>query len=60
MSAINNWWGTINKDEIAETIYDFHDNDELGEADFEPFLCASYPDGQSSPCLSTITPQPLP
>lgn len=34
----NNWWGTKLGNEIAENIYDFNDDFNLGEVEFEPYL----------------------
>ncbi len=36
----NNWWGTVEPQEIEPTIFDKHDDDELGEAKFAPQLPA--------------------
>lgn len=38
-----NWWGTINKSEIKNKIYDYYDDSTRGKVDFIPFLCEPYP-----------------
>jgi len=35
--AEGNWWGTNNEDSIATIIWDFYDDENLGEVDFKPF-----------------------
>ena len=38
LDASNNWWGTQNPDEIAETIWDNTDQSSLAVVDFDPWL----------------------
>jgi hypothetical protein len=38
VDARNNWWGTINKDRIEETVYDKMDDEEVARVIYEPFL----------------------
>ncbi len=38
INAENNWWGTQNPDEIAETIWDHNDDSNLALVDFDPWL----------------------
>lgn len=50
IKAEKNWWGTTNKKEIKEKIYDFFDDHSLGKVDFNPYLCSPYPELKLSPC----------
>ena len=50
LSAENNYWGTKNETLIQEKIYDCNDNPSYGCVDYDPWLCASYPEGTTSPC----------
>jgi hypothetical protein len=38
IEAGNNWWGTINKEKIEETVYDKMDDEEVGRINYEPVL----------------------
>ncbi len=38
VEAGNNWWGTINKDKIEETVFDKLDDEEVGRVKYEPIL----------------------
>ena len=38
IDAGNNWWGTINKKKIEETVYDKMDDEEVGRIIYEPIL----------------------
>ena len=38
IEAGNNWWGTINKEKIEETIYDKMDDEEVARIIYEPIL----------------------
>ena len=38
IDAGNNWWGTINKEKIEETVYDKMDDEEVGRIIYEPVL----------------------
>ena len=38
IAARNNWFGTINREKIAEMIFDGDDDSDLGRVEFEPFL----------------------
>lgn len=40
IDAANNWWGTINKEKIEDTVYDRMDDDEVARIIYEPFLRA--------------------
>lgn len=42
VDAINNYWGTTDKTEIANKIYDFYDDFNLYKVIYEPFLSAPY------------------
>jgi hypothetical protein len=35
---MRNWWGTINKEKIEETVYDKMDDEEVGRIIYEPIL----------------------
>lgn len=34
----NNWWGLINHKDIADTIYDYYDDNSTGIVDFDPWI----------------------
>ncbi len=38
IDAKNNWWGTVNRDEIVGRIYDFYDDGVTVRVKFEPYL----------------------
>ncbi|MEK7778403.1 MAG: right-handed parallel beta-helix repeat-containing protein, partial [Chloroflexota bacterium] len=38
LNAKDNWWGTVNQEEIRTRIYDFFDNATLGVVEYSPFL----------------------
>jgi hypothetical protein len=38
LNVPNNWWGTVNKEKIEETVYDGMDDEEVGRIIYEPFL----------------------
>lgn len=50
ISVVNNYWGTTNKTEIEEEIFDYYDYDKYGIVDFEPFLTSMWIDPSGSNC----------
>lgn len=42
ITAENNWWGTTNKTEIEQSIFDFFDESTRGIVDFEPYLFSPF------------------
>ena len=38
LDATDNWWGTSDPSEIAESVYDYADNSEMAAVDFSSFL----------------------
>jgi len=59
ISIPNNWWGTTDKQDIAQKIYDNKNDFNLGIVTFEPFLTAPNPEAPAIP-TSTSTPTPPP
>jgi len=51
--ATNNWWGTIDENEIQESIYDYYDDWELGEVNYTPWLIEPDPNVPTSSTTST-------
>ncbi|MCP4490048.1 MAG: right-handed parallel beta-helix repeat-containing protein, partial [Gammaproteobacteria bacterium] len=49
LDAKNNWWGTADPEKISESIYDYHNNNDMAVVDFSSFLDAK--DG--SPVVSS-------
>jgi outer membrane protein assembly factor BamB/DNA-binding MarR family transcriptional regulator len=45
--APNNWWGTTERDQINQTIYDYYDDFSFGEVIFDPFLTSPVYEGGS-------------
>ena len=54
--ATNNWWGTVDTATIAQRIYDYNDNFNLGRIDYTPFLIA--PNPTAPPILHTLAVNP--
>ncbi len=38
LNVANNWWGTVNRAKIEETVYDKMEDEEVGRIIYEPFL----------------------
>ncbi len=38
VSAVNNWWGTVNENEIEEKILDYYDDNQMGIVFYKPYL----------------------
>ena len=53
----NNWWGTTNESAIAQSIYDFKNDFNLGTVTFVPFLTTP---NAEAPSIYTPTPTPTP
>jgi parallel beta-helix repeat protein len=56
--ASNNWWGTDNSTEIAQTVYDGKDDSALGTVVYEPFLAAA--NSYAPTEISAANPAPTP
>jgi hypothetical protein len=48
-NALNNFWGKTARDDIAQRIYDWDDNDTKGKVFFEPFLTSQDPAVPAAP-----------
>lgn len=55
-----NWWGTTDQQAIAQTIYDYHNNYNLGNVSFTPFLTAAVATAPSTELNPNPTPTPTP
>ncbi len=53
VSAENNWWGTVNENEIGLMIYDYYDSQAYGIVDYEPYLYGPF-DGKWLPIVSNL------
>ena len=57
INATNNYWGTIDENEINQILYDYYDDTEKGEIEYYPYLtefntdAPAIPDGLISPYL---------
>lgn len=55
VNVTNNWWGTTDESRIADSIYDFYKDFNLGKVNFVPFL--TEPNPQATP--DTYVPTPI-
>ncbi len=60
IDADDNWWGTTSYYPIAESIFDFEDDFNLGTVDFTPILTAPYPTAPSLADAPEPTSAPTP
>jgi parallel beta-helix repeat protein len=58
IDATNNWWGTTNQTAIGTSIYDKHDNPNLGTVNFVPYLTSLNVQATPNPNMPIPTPQP--
>ena len=54
VSGAYNWWGTTNRQEISQKIFDNKNDSNLGTVAFEPFLTRPYADSNHSPLIFTM------
>jgi len=57
IDATNNYWGTTNKNEISDKIFDYYDDINYGKVIFEPFLTS--PVNISMPYIPPKNQQPI-
>jgi hypothetical protein len=60
VDADDNWWGTTSYYPIADLIFDFEDDFNLGTVDFTPILTEPYPKAPSLASAPEPTPTPTP
>jgi hypothetical protein len=62
LNATYNWWGTTDTFTIAESIYDYKEDFNLGKVNFEPFLTEPNPQATPDTFISetAYTPSPSP
>jgi parallel beta-helix repeat protein len=60
ITAANNWWGTTDTSVIAQKIYDYNDDFNLGKVNYTPFLTAPNPQAAPDPNAPTPTLTPTP
>jgi parallel beta-helix repeat protein len=59
-NATYNWWGTTDTATIDDSIYDFHDDFDLGKVNYTPFLTEPNPEAHPKDAPTTPSPTPTP
>ena len=60
INATQNWWGTTDAQAIAQTIFDYKKDFNLGNVTFVPFLTEPNSQAIPDPNMPTPTPNPMP